>query len=790
MSISSSERSVLTQKAESAIHECRTLLTQLKDPSSQSKPGPLAAVRTFKQLFAVQSELEGSDLPIADSVNSFSTSVQHKLIAEHQMSKVYAKVFQSKLETFTQTATRLVVRSTELSPSDINEAANLIAAYEAYQEAALFFQFESDFHSPAMDVMKEVLETQLFCRQMAVTELQSLSTESHSVKASFDELMSIRTPETFLAALPKFLEQYQAFHQRLSLLANTPENQEYAKETFRQLEQFHASIENCILTDLQTKIDVANEMLTIKANQELIQRTAVLGHDHNQYEHMGAGTACSGHAIATLHQLLVDPNQFLDGGRTFNQTLDRGVTYYDNVVAVWNQQYTNSQYREEISEQLQVAFRAGGLEGVAERLQTYYAKFDMKLFMTSYMDENDGARLAKRIMSDPNIRFTRTQKDFFNFSEGASDIARTVMTSAGSGNVYLAAGKEHLPGQGSYYDFLNRLKLMSEGDGKPVGAVIHIGMFIFSVSVNADGSVFIADSHGIGYINTPGTQRAPFSILLARNIEDGAKLLALHHKGPPEDPNLRELALTNPQQAIFARQKHQFPYYIYRAKAEEGFKVPEAIHTAWGSEKRFPGRFTPPPSQSPAKQQEVSSGKKASIEPTTLATSTSISATTNQRTSSPMRKKQTTQPDTKVVSSTERRSSTPTRNSSYVVGEVKPPKSIIASRVEEDITPNDLLMIVLSEFTSSEKEAQYRLLEELRIKLSVAQRLQQEGKRCPVDLSSGIHSLVDALEINIKEYYQSESKKVKTLAGMIATVRNLQQLLQPVQAKPRSTKAM
>lgn len=139
-----------------------------------------------------------------------------------------------------------------------------------------------------------------------------------------------------------------------------------------------------------------------------------------------------------------------------------------------------------------------------------------------------------------SIDLTRSEGDFINWSEGPSEVVSTAMARLEARRSADLAGIRYGTEATCYGTVLDDLKQRVDEVGAPVGAMMHVGGFIFSLAVHKVGEedyrVVIADSHGIGYVRNE-RDGCPFAVVVGHSIEDATALLAAHYRfGPGEAP--------------------------------------------------------------------------------------------------------------------------------------------------------------------------------------------------------------------------------------------------------------
>jgi ABC-type glycerol-3-phosphate transport system permease component len=281
-------------------------------------------------------------------------------------------------------------------------------------------------------------------------------------------------------------------------------------------------------------------------NYFLFKRTPWVGHVRNQYQNgqnedkrtpPSTATACSFIAAKTVHQLLTNPNAFLNEGNTFEQLLNEAGGEYEE--ALNNLNRNTEILLPMIYENLHNAFIDEGLGGVFRVSNEYRATYNRGAIhfyyhslLLPYAKEQQWSRedTAHYLLNDLKryIKFIRPKASLLNVDEGAGDVANKVMTRLSSGPI------------NNYRELFKTLQNQAKERNASVGAIVHIGTFIFAVCIQVDGKILIADSHGFSFIKATSGQ-SPFALLVANNIDDAVSLMEMHK------PSFRQ----NPDQTVY-----------------------------------------------------------------------------------------------------------------------------------------------------------------------------------------------------------------------------------------------
>jgi hypothetical protein len=330
-----------------------------------------------------------------------------------------------------------------------------------------------------------------------------------------------------------------------------------------------------------------------------LNRSRMALHNCNQFTFTKAKTtvACAGISIASLEQLLLNPNDFLDDGRTFDQVLLKGRQNYLEALNLFNtntknglldvfssafleggiadvQSKINGMLRETLSDapsfleaattlevdslKLIKVFTQGGFIATLNSLSQNELGFNQQGLIRYYNEQilpwaeeqknTKPSDFANQLIENllPGIQYKRVDGVCLNMDQGCEELAAKTMTRIGGGVI----AKENGSAQHNYLKLLEILRDASLSQGSPVGAILHIGGAFFSISINLDGSVMISDSHGIGFARSVFT--APFAVVVAENIEDGSILLANHHTIEWKNPEIRNHQVVNNTYFLYA----------------------------------------------------------------------------------------------------------------------------------------------------------------------------------------------------------------------------------------------
>lgn len=302
-------------------------------------------------------------------------------------------------------------------------------------------------------------------------------------------------------------------------------------------------------------------MRTQELSVEVFRRLSWVAHIRNQYETSNARLDCAGIAIATLHQLLLNPNPLAENSwDIFEKLLQKGSEHCKSARALINANIEAT--LPTIYSFLKGAFLEGGPDFLIARIHDYHGWTNEKLFEThlenllyawiNIFSENSCTTLVNQMIENHPfwskirsfdqfwneiflpiaevlsrdfladflldhlfklISFKREDQSFLNINEGLESIAEKTMTRIFSGKI------------SSYTTLLIKLEECVKSWNKAVGAIIHIDDQIFSIVMYPGREILIADSHGIPLISHPKIKTNPFSVVMIDSWIDTRELL-------------------------------------------------------------------------------------------------------------------------------------------------------------------------------------------------------------------------------------------------------------------------
>lgn len=437
---------------------------------------------------------------------------------------------------------------------EITQAEHLLHTCAEYQRACIDLNLSFNFQSAVLEnletTLRPTLDMHMRVREDASRFLQEIRDSQPIFSEIYRMLIREKTAASYIekynqasALLQKFTEQLMTFRQ-------DPNCFQVIGTQLSNAESLLARNQEVLISSLSS-LDSAEQILLKQNSAQLFERTHWVGHSRNQYQIRGdqpsgelslSRSACSGTSIATVHQLLANPNALLDGGETFEHLLEEGVRIYLAALASFNERLNLEEIRilllttltnEGFNRFLEVVRDCNGNCNEVQ-LREIYRQFVAWAKEKAQAELTDHQKLEQLFNAlFRRIDFRRPEGAFFTLNDEALRPFEEEKLDRISEGTFKFRDRT---APAVYKDFFREMERIAQSNGTSVGAIVHIGAIIFSVAMYPNGRILIADSHGIEFVRYPRTNGCPFAVMMAENIDDAAALMALHKPKQEEIP--------------------------------------------------------------------------------------------------------------------------------------------------------------------------------------------------------------------------------------------------------------
>ncbi|MBM3202132.1 MAG: hypothetical protein FJZ56_06980 [Chlamydiae bacterium] len=554
--------------------EVKTLLTAWNE-TKHHKPSFLEMgclvhkILTLYHKITLQSTL---DLPSIKLLKKQAEALEAALCK-----KTFAKLYYAEI----------MQKNREFSNLSSNPDRIKLESYKTYQEAADVLGIQDSL----VPIEKEQIEQDL-----------SIANILSDLEGELQKLQSTLEKENYLQTYPIFYQKFSDFFAKLQSGSLTIPRRH--TEIWQSIKKKNG---DCAST-YKNYIEVNRNHLFSSSKRHA--RIALYSHNQYNFQNGVTKASCAGIATACLERLLFNPDHFFDQPRTFESVLLKGRSYYLEGLNSLNQEtesnsseflkpafiqggknriyerypdLNNARAENQIdrlsaadvastrqisAKELIIDFIIGGLEAAFRTFENYNLPFDAQKIINDLKTEleSDTHSLEERNLGAiydalqgvilDSITLRKPDGYFLNFNEGASIIADRSMIKIRENSI--AVNPDLIYPEEHYAALLEQMSSEVDKSGSAIGAILLIHSFFFSISMNIDKTVMIADSHGIRYAKN-GWGGSPYAVIKAANIEEAASLLA-HH-----------LPISVPTAEDRLNDENNSTYYLYKLRPDVVF---------------------------------------------------------------------------------------------------------------------------------------------------------------------------------------------------------------------------